>query len=160
LLRVVLGKLSEIEHELALALDELRETSRGIHPAVLAEGGLGAALRVLARRSVVPIELDVTDTRLPKPIEVAAYFVVSEPQALTGTCCCRSATTAEVEPIQRAARVYWASPIASKLWAARSTFAAPPARGRRSPRSFRSSVRRRMPERVRGNRTRAARTRA
>jgi len=76
--QLLVGKMSEIEHELALALDELRETSRGIHPAVLAEGGLGAALRVLARRSVVPIELDVTDTRLPKPIEVAAYFVVSE----------------------------------------------------------------------------------
>jgi signal transduction histidine kinase len=67
LLRVVLvGKLSEIEHELALALDELRKTSRGIHPAVLAEGGLGAALRVLARRSVVPIELDVHGHAAPQ----------------------------------------------------------------------------------------------
>jgi Signal transduction histidine kinase len=64
--------------------DELREMSRGIHPAILSEGGLGPALRTLARRSAVPVELDVrTERRFPEPVEVAAYYVVSE--ALTNT---------------------------------------------------------------------------
>ena len=65
-------------------LDELREMSRGIHPAILSEGGLGPALRTLARRSAVPVELGVrTARRFPEPVEVAAYYVVSE--ALTNT---------------------------------------------------------------------------
>jgi len=66
------------------ALDELREIARGIHPAILAEGGLAAALKTLARRSSVPVELDVrTKGRLPGRVEVTAYYVVSE--ALTNT---------------------------------------------------------------------------
>ena len=61
------------------AVAELREISRGIHPAILSEAGLGPALRTLARRSTIPVDLDVTtDTRLPEPIEAAAYFVASE----------------------------------------------------------------------------------
>jgi signal transduction histidine kinase len=57
----------------------LREISRGIHPAILSEGGLGPALRTLARRSAIPVELEVMpETRFPEPIEVAAYFVASE----------------------------------------------------------------------------------
>jgi signal transduction histidine kinase len=53
--------------------------SRGIHPAILSKGGLGPALKTLARRSSVPVELDVRVTRrLPEPVEVAAYYVVSE----------------------------------------------------------------------------------
>jgi signal transduction histidine kinase len=76
--------LSEITGGLAGALEELQEIARGIHPAVLADGGLGRALRALARRSAVPVELDVRSTaRLPEPVEVAAYYVVSE--ALTNT---------------------------------------------------------------------------
>jgi signal transduction histidine kinase len=60
-------------------LDELREISRGIHPAVLSEGGLGPALKGLARRSAVPVELEVdVEARLPERVEVATYFVVSE----------------------------------------------------------------------------------
>ncbi len=60
-------------------LDELREISRGIHPAILSEGGLGPALKALARRSAVPVELEVdVETRLPERVEVASYFVVSE----------------------------------------------------------------------------------
>jgi signal transduction histidine kinase len=60
-------------------LEELRELSRGIHPAVLSVGGLGPALKTLARRSAVPVRLDVgTQVRLPEQAEVAAYFVVSE----------------------------------------------------------------------------------
>jgi signal transduction histidine kinase len=61
------------------ALEELREFARGIHPAILAEGGLAPALRALARRSAVPVQLELpAGGRLPERIEVAAYFVVSE----------------------------------------------------------------------------------
>ena len=56
-----------------------QEFSRGIHPAVLPERGLGPALRTLARRSAVPVDLDVTtNARCPEPIEIAAYYVASE----------------------------------------------------------------------------------
>jgi signal transduction histidine kinase len=71
--------LSRIATGLMDAVAELREISRGIHPAILSRAGLGPALRTLARRSTIPVDLDVrTDTRLPEPIEVAAYFVASE----------------------------------------------------------------------------------
>jgi signal transduction histidine kinase len=73
------AELSRIGDGLASVLDDLRELSRGIHPAILSEGGLGPALKTLARRSPVPVELDVrADGRLPERVEVAAYFVVSE----------------------------------------------------------------------------------
>jgi signal transduction histidine kinase len=78
------AELGRVVDELAGAVDELREISRGIHPAILSEGGLEPALRTLARRSAVPVELDVrAETRFPEPVEVAAYYVVSE--ALTNT---------------------------------------------------------------------------
>jgi signal transduction histidine kinase len=73
------SELSNIAAGLADAVEDLQEMSRGIHPAILSQGGLGPALRTLARRSAIPVELDVTtDARLPESIEVAAYFVVSE----------------------------------------------------------------------------------
>jgi signal transduction histidine kinase len=60
-------------------LDEIREMARGLHPAVLAKGGLNPALKALARRSAVPVILDVrAEGRLPEPSEVGAYYVVSE----------------------------------------------------------------------------------
>jgi signal transduction histidine kinase len=66
------------------ALDELQEISPGIHPAILARGGLAAALKAVARRQVVHVELEVhAQIRLPAPVEVAAYYVVSE--TLTNT---------------------------------------------------------------------------
>ena len=59
--------------------DELREISRGIHPAILSKGGLGPALKAVARRSTVPVELDISvDGRLPESVEVAAYYVAAE----------------------------------------------------------------------------------
>jgi signal transduction histidine kinase len=71
--------LGEAEAELAAALEELRELAQGIHPAVLTEHGLGPALKTLAARSPLPVELQqVPDERLPAPVEAAAYFVVSE----------------------------------------------------------------------------------
>jgi signal transduction histidine kinase len=66
------------------ALEELQEISRGIHPAVLARGGLVLALKALARRSAVPVELEaLVETRLAEPVERTAYYIVSE--ALTNT---------------------------------------------------------------------------
>jgi signal transduction histidine kinase len=95
--------LGELEHELARVgdglasvLDELREIARGIHPAILSEGGLEPALKALCRRSAVPVELDVhAERRLPKPVEVAAYYVVSE--ALTNTAKHAHASAVHVE---------------------------------------------------------------
>ena len=58
---------------------DLQEISRGIHPAILSKGGLGPALKTLARRSTVPVDLDLAvDRRLPDSVEVGAYYVVSE----------------------------------------------------------------------------------
>jgi signal transduction histidine kinase len=72
-------ELSTVATGLAAAVMELQELSRGIHPAILSQGGLGPALRTLARRSPIPVELEVTvQTRLPEPIEVAVYYVASE----------------------------------------------------------------------------------
>ncbi len=71
--------LSGAQQELALALSELRELARGIHPAVLSDRGLAAALEALAARSPVPVELEpMPPGRLPEPVEAAAYFMVSE----------------------------------------------------------------------------------
>jgi signal transduction histidine kinase len=72
------AQLDRVWSELDEAIAELREFARGIHPAILTEAGLAPALRVLARRSDVPVELDVGDgPRLPESVEVAAYCVVS-----------------------------------------------------------------------------------
>jgi len=72
-------ELSLLADGLVAALDELREFSRGIHPALLSEAGLAPALKELARRSTVPVALDLNlDSRLPEAIEVAAYYVASE----------------------------------------------------------------------------------
>jgi signal transduction histidine kinase len=80
-LREQIGRIAE---ELGGAVEELREIARGIHPAILSEGGLGPALRTLARRAAIPVELEIrTEDRADEPIEVAAYYVVSE--ALTNT---------------------------------------------------------------------------
>jgi signal transduction histidine kinase len=76
-------ELPEIAAEISECLkdvsDELREVSRGIHPSILTDAGLGPALRALARRSEVPVDLDVElDERLPAPVEAAAYYIASE----------------------------------------------------------------------------------
>jgi signal transduction histidine kinase/tetratricopeptide (TPR) repeat protein len=87
--------LSRIAAGLADAVAELQELSRGIHPAVLSEHGLGPALRTLARRSAVPVDLEVTmNARCPEPIEVAAYYVASE--ALANTMKHAQASHAEI----------------------------------------------------------------
>ncbi|MDT5161782.1 MAG: hypothetical protein QOC90_2092 [Mycobacterium sp.] len=93
-------QLAEIVHGLGDASEELRAISRGIHPAILSKGGLGPALRSLACRSAVPVDLDVdVEGRLPDRVEVAAYYVVAE--ALTNTA--RHAHAAEVKVRVKAA---------------------------------------------------------
>jgi PAS domain S-box-containing protein len=88
--------LARIAQGLASAFDELREISRGVHPAILSEGGLELALRSLCRRSAVPVELDLhAERRLPEPVEVAAYYVVSE--ALTNAAKHAHASAVRVE---------------------------------------------------------------
>jgi signal transduction histidine kinase len=72
------AELTRVANGLASVQDELREIVRGIHPAILAMGGIGPALRTLARRSAVPVQLDVrTQARLPERVEVATYYIVS-----------------------------------------------------------------------------------
>ena len=63
---------------LAAARAELREFARGMHPATLTERGLEVAIQELARRSPFPVDVLVSGTRLPPPVESAAYFVCSE----------------------------------------------------------------------------------
>ncbi|MFL6034857.1 MAG: PAS domain-containing protein [Gaiellaceae bacterium] len=71
--------LRRAAQELGEALNELRELAQGIHPAVLTERGLEAALEVLAARAPLPVALDVRlPERLPEPVEAAAYYVASE----------------------------------------------------------------------------------
>ena len=86
-------ELDTARGELDQALDELRELARGIHPSVLSDRGLEAALDGLARRAPVPVELEETPAeRLPDRVESAAYFVVAE--ALTNVAKYAQATHA------------------------------------------------------------------
>jgi signal transduction histidine kinase len=72
-------QLSHTATGLAIATEELQKISRGIHPPILSKGGLRPALKMLVRRAAVPVELELgTDRRLPQPVEVGAYYVVSE----------------------------------------------------------------------------------
>ena len=87
--------LSRAQDEVELAIAELRELARGIHPTLLRDEGLQAAIEALARRAPLPVTVDGTvRDRLPDPIELAAYFVVSE--ALTNVVKHASATKASV----------------------------------------------------------------
>ena len=95
------GLAAELDRAVAEAtgaLDELRKTARGIHPAILASGGLRPALRTLARRSPVPVALDLrADGRLPDQIEVSAYYVVAEALTNAAKHAHASAVSVEVE---------------------------------------------------------------
>jgi signal transduction histidine kinase len=89
-------KLDEVAAGLDCVLEELREIARGLHPGILAAGGLRPALKTLARRSAVPVHLDMRiDGRLPEPVEIAAYYTVAE--ALTNTAKHADATAAQIE---------------------------------------------------------------
>ena len=132
------SRLGQLTAELTDVVDELREFARGIHPAILAQGGLRTGLMVLARRSSIPVDLAVRiDGQLPEPVEEAAYYIVSE--ALTNAakhakapeppptsslspapCASRFATTAAVAPASLAVPALSASRTASRRSAARS----------------------------------------
>jgi len=89
-------QLDEVAAGLDDVLQELREIARGLHPAILAESGLRPALKTLARRSAVPVHLDMqVEGRLPEPVETAAYYTVSE--ALTNAAKHARATAADIE---------------------------------------------------------------
>jgi len=89
-------EIGRVADELNGVVEDLREIARGIHPAILSEGGLGPALRTLARRAAIAVELDVAAiARLPEPIEVASYYVVSE--ALTNATRHAHASVVEVD---------------------------------------------------------------
>jgi signal transduction histidine kinase len=90
------------------ALKELRDLSRGIHPAILTEDGLGRALRALTRRSPIPVQLDQRlEERLPDPVEISAYYIVAE--ALTNAAKHSGASvitvSAEVEQVDGTVRL-------------------------------------------------------
>jgi PAS domain S-box-containing protein len=87
--------LDRVTREIESVLDDVRELSRGLHPALLSQAGLAASLRALARASPIPVELDVrVDQRPAEPIEVAVYYVISE--ALTNAAKYSSATKVSV----------------------------------------------------------------
>jgi GAF domain-containing protein len=102
----VIAELDRVAAGLASTLDELREYTRGIHPAVLTERGLASALRTLARRSSVPVELDVrVDARLPERVEVAAYYVASEALANATKHAQASRVTVDLEARDKVLRI-------------------------------------------------------
>jgi signal transduction histidine kinase len=95
-LRELRDELSKTASGLGAALEDLQEISRGIHPAILSKGGLVPALKSLARRAGIPVELELHgERRLPDSVEVATYYVVSE--ALTNAAKHSGASEVQVE---------------------------------------------------------------
>jgi len=89
-------QLDEVADGLDGVLADLREIAGGLHPAILAESGLASALKTLARRAAVPVNVDVQiEGRLPDPVETAAYYTVAE--ALTNAAKHADATAAEIK---------------------------------------------------------------
>jgi signal transduction histidine kinase len=79
------AQLEDAQREITRSLDELRDIARGLHPAVLSAHGLAVALEQVAARAAVPVDLAVdVGGRLPEPVEVAAYYVVTESLANIG----------------------------------------------------------------------------
>ena len=88
--------VAQAREEAQLAIDELRELARGIHPALLSDRGLGPALEALAARAPVPVEVSgVPEAPLPREVEAAAYFCTAE--ALTNVAKYAHASTAFVQ---------------------------------------------------------------
>ena len=98
--------LSEAAEELVQALRELRELGRGIHPTILTEEGLDAALQSLAERSPVPVEISGhARAPLPQPVEAAAYYLVSEALANVAKYANASCVKVNVGRCERGLRV-------------------------------------------------------
>jgi signal transduction histidine kinase len=96
--------LAGAHDELTVALDELRELARGLHPAVLTDRGLRAAVEMLAGRAPVVVELaELPDERLPEPVEAAAYYLIAE--ALTNVAKYARASTARIRVAPRGSGV-------------------------------------------------------
>ena len=90
------------------ALEELRELARGIHPAILTDGGLAPALSALAHRAPVPVEIDdVPDERLPEPVEAAAYYLIAE--AITNVAKHAQASHVAVERARATTAASWSA---------------------------------------------------
>ena len=81
--------------ELFAALQEVRDLAHGVHPTILTDAGLAAAVEALAERAPVPVSADVTDARFPTEVEAAAYYVIAE--GLTNVARYAGATEARVE---------------------------------------------------------------
>ena len=93
--------LDQVADVLIETLDELRDLARGVHPAILVEAGLGSALDGLARRSALPVRLDVqVDGRLPAECEATAYYVVCEAFANAVKYASASAVEIRVEAVE------------------------------------------------------------
>jgi signal transduction histidine kinase len=100
------GRLEGAVREATEVLEELREIGRGLHPAILSETGLRPALRALARRSAIPVDIDIRVLgRLPEQIEVSGYYVVAEALTNTSKHARASAVRVEVEMAGDALRV-------------------------------------------------------
>ena len=97
--------LEASREELARALEELRELARGIHPAVLTDRGLEAALNSLAARAPLPVEIEGPDAILPAQVEAAAYYVVSEALANVTKYAQASSVKVTVEQVDGCAQV-------------------------------------------------------
>jgi PAS domain S-box-containing protein len=93
--------LTDANDQLALALDELRELARGLHPAVLSDRGLRAAVETLTGRLPIPVEADIPTARLPEAVEAAAYYLIAE--ALTNVTKYARATRVGVQVTTSAA---------------------------------------------------------
>ncbi len=142
----VAAELDAAAEEVRAAIAELRELAQGLDPAILREAGLGAAVRSLADRSPVPVEVDLAlDERLPSGVETAAYFVAAEALAnvakhahassarvralsITARCASRWPTTASAGRTSTG-RGSAACSTGSPPWAARSRSPRHPAAG-------------------------------
>jgi signal transduction histidine kinase len=94
------AQLGDVINGLSGLYSDLQELSRGIHPAILSRGGLGPAIKTLARRSPVPVDLELDlDGHLPESVEVAAYYVTAE--ALTNTAKYGEASEVAVHAVMR-----------------------------------------------------------
>ena len=98
------SRLAEAREELTLAINELRELARGIHPAVLTDRGLRVAVEALARRAPMPVRVDeLPAQRLPPPVEAAVYYLVAE--AMTNAARHAQASEATVRVTETDTRV-------------------------------------------------------
>ena len=169
------AELSRVVEGLKAVLDELREISSGIHPAILSEGGLAPAMKTLARRSPIPVRsMSVSKVGYPRAwrslpttssrkcsrtqrsthVRRASAWTWREP---TECCVSRSGTTAWAAPIPRAARGLSGCVTASRPWAGRSRSKAQGMRGPRSRSLFHLTE---MLSQLTGNRRRPLRRRA